>query len=365
MRVLMISLDRGLLGEGYSGNVVERHRRYADLAGALDIIVFASAKYDQQNPAPNLSVIPTRSKKSRHYRSAAEIASRLFRQNRYDLLITQDLAAPAGAKIKKTFRVPWLVNVHSMFFTREWLKLNPLNWYLFYLIKKTIKTADAFRVNNLAQKDQIMKWFPDKPVLVQPTPIDLGRFFFPDKPKNVIPVVLFVGRLEREKNLELLISVVKELKENLVLQIVGEGSSRQSLEKLAGGSSRVRFLGGKKQEELPQLFREADIFTLVSTTESFGQVLLQAAAAGCAIITTKTPGALSIFKDSDAAIFININDELALKSALRKVLADQQLRGELARKEQAVAAGFDSEKGIVNTVNYWKEVASSRWRDSQ
>ena len=43
MRVLMISLDRGLLGHKGSGDVVERHRKYADLAGHLDVIVVSES----------------------------------------------------------------------------------------------------------------------------------------------------------------------------------------------------------------------------------------------------------------------------------------------------------------------------------
>ena len=47
MRVLMISLDKTLLGADYSGDVLERHREYAKRAGHLDIIVFSKKGFSQ------------------------------------------------------------------------------------------------------------------------------------------------------------------------------------------------------------------------------------------------------------------------------------------------------------------------------
>ena len=48
MRVLMISLDRTLLGADYSGDVLERHKEYAKLAGHLDIIVFSKKGFKKK-----------------------------------------------------------------------------------------------------------------------------------------------------------------------------------------------------------------------------------------------------------------------------------------------------------------------------
>ena len=79
MRVLMISLDRGLFGGGASGDVVARHKQYADAAGELDVIVFAPPKYEEKIWAENLRVIPTRSEKLAHFRKAQEMAEKLTR----------------------------------------------------------------------------------------------------------------------------------------------------------------------------------------------------------------------------------------------------------------------------------------------
>ena len=131
----MISLDRGLLGAAGSGDVAERHKKYASLAGALDIIVFASPKYSQLTLAPNLRVFPTRSSKFAHFHRAAELTKKLLKENQYDLLVTQEFTAPAGLKIKKFLDIPWIINIHSMFFSTQWLGFNLIYWYLFFLFR--------------------------------------------------------------------------------------------------------------------------------------------------------------------------------------------------------------------------------------
>src|SRR3989344_650468 len=118
MRVLMVSLDRGLLRQGSSGDAFARHKRYADAAGSLDIIVFARS--GEVKSDGNLQVFPTLSSKLFHFSKAFSIARELFRKQKYDLLVTQEFASPVGAKLTKEFGVPWIVNIHSMFFSSQW-----------------------------------------------------------------------------------------------------------------------------------------------------------------------------------------------------------------------------------------------------
>src|SRR3989338_1553701 len=291
MRVLMISLDRGLLGKVGSGDVIARHQKYAELCGRLDVIVLSAKPGGPRWIGENLLIIPTGSSKLFHWRKAAAIATKLLIERPYDLLITQDFAAPAGEKIRRLFRVPWIVSIHGMFLSREWLKFNPLQGYLFLRIYQEIDRADAFRVNNEVIQNRLQTWGIDKPILVQPTAIDIRPFFSDSKPDNKIPRLLYVGRLSAEKNVAMLIRAVKSLPIPFRLEIVGGGAQDKALRELAKNDSRIEFLGQKNFENLPDIYREADIFVLPSDTETFGQVLMQAAAAGCAILATRTAGA--------------------------------------------------------------------------
>jgi glycosyltransferase involved in cell wall biosynthesis len=360
MRVLMVSLDRGLFGGGHSGDILQRHKRYADMAGHLDIIVFASSEYERKDWAPNLRIIPTRSSRRLHYKNACKIAMEFAKRQPYDLLVTQDFAAPVGARLKKSLNISWIVNIHGMFFSPEWLKLNPLNWYLYYLIKKSIRFASGFRVNNEIIKNKLLEWKIKKPILVQPTPIDVKRFFVTRKPENEITRIIFVGRLAPEKNIGMLIKAVEFLEVDYELGIYGSGIENEKLISLATGHNKIKFFGWKTLEELPPVFQGADIFVLPSNTESFGQVLLQAAAARCAIVTTKTVGAMSILEDKKNALFVGIGDQKGMTAVLSELSGNKGLRLSLGENAARRAREFDAEQGFARTINFWKQIVSQK-----
>ena len=359
----MISLDRGLLGRAGSGDVVERHRRYANLAGALDIIVFASAKYTEYHLAQNLRIFPTRSSKFSHYSKAVDLALALNKEQAYDLLVTQDFTAPAGLRIKKYLNLPWIVNIHSMFFSRRWLGFNLVSWYLLWLVKRAIKAADGFRVNNNEIRSQLASWGITEPILVQPTPIDIERFKnqgsrIKNKGERGIDV-LFVGRLSPEKNVGLLIRAFKKINGGFRLIVVGQGAEATPLKRLAASDVRIEFLGQKNLEELPEIFGGADIFVLPSNTESFGQVLLQAAASGLAILSTDTPGAREILGEGESGILVPVGSEKDLERELKNLLTKTYEREYWAKKAQDMSERYDAAAGLERTMMFWREIANT------
>ncbi len=358
----MISLDRGLLGARGSGDVLDRHQRYANMAGELDIIVFAGPNFSEKKIAENLRIFPTRSSKFAHFHKAADIAKRLLKENRYDLLITQEFTAPVGLRLKKLLDIPWIINIHSMFFSRAWLGFNLVSWYLYFLIKKAIRIADGFRVNNNEIRDKLLSWGIQKPILVQPTPINIERFKI-TKPRyrsEQSPViVLFAGRLEPEKNISMLIRAFKNQKGDYELWIAGTGGQEHELKRLAADDLRVHFLGLKSSDELPEIFREADIFVLPSNTESFGQVLLQAAASGCAIISTATPGAKTILSDPESGVLVPVGVQKDMEKALNNFLTKRFEREYWSQKATDMAARYDAVAGFDRTMIFWKEIAKT------
>ncbi|MFH1427846.1 MAG: hypothetical protein ABIG60_04965, partial [Patescibacteria group bacterium] len=121
MRVLMISIDRTLLGVDYSGDVLERHQKYAQETGQLDIIIFTKKAqssdrvriFKKREFGKNLRVYPTNSKiKINYIFDAFEIAKNIYWPDKYDLIVCQDpfLTGLAGWFVKKRFKVPLLVH---------------------------------------------------------------------------------------------------------------------------------------------------------------------------------------------------------------------------------------------------------------
>lgn len=94
-------------------------------------------------------------------------------------------------------------------------------------------------------------------------------------------VILYVGRLEDEKNVELLVrAFVDEIPDpDVRLLIIGDGSRRSELEAMAQGDTRVIFYGHIRAG-LQIYYNLADIFVLPSKVEGYGQTLLEALACG-------------------------------------------------------------------------------------
>ncbi len=100
-------------------------------------------------------------------------------------------------------------------------------------------------------------------------------------------LLLFVGRLGREKNVELLLEALTLAQVPARLAIAGDGPEREALEMRAaelGVQDRVRFLGSLERSELPDYYASADAFVFPSVSETQGLVLVEAMAAGSAVI---------------------------------------------------------------------------------
>lgn len=108
--------------------------------------------------------------------------------------------------------------------------------------------------------------------------------------------ILVVGRLAKDKKLDVLIRSLGEIKSSQPahLIVVGRGDHRESLQELAlslGLQERVHFLGFVPEGDLPAIYRCSDIFAIASDVEVQSIPTLQAAATGLAIVAAEA-GAL-------------------------------------------------------------------------
>jgi 1,2-diacylglycerol 3-alpha-glucosyltransferase len=114
-------------------------------------------------------------------------------------------------------------------------------------------------------------------------------------------LLLSVGRLAREKNLELLLSALARANDcSIKLVVAGDGPYRDELERRArrlGVLERTRFAGVIGRENLPDLYASADAFVMPSTTETQGLVLAEALASGAHVIAADAPANREVLGD--------------------------------------------------------------------
>jgi len=141
------------------------------------------------------------------------------------------------------------------------------------------------------------------------------------------PTVLFLGRHEPRKGLELLLQAFDALDPAVpegpgggpVLWIAGDGPQTPSLRRLHPGSDRVRWLGVLSEEEKVRRLVAADVLCAPSIGgESFGMVLVEAMAAGTAVVASDIDG----YRDAAGghAVLVPPGDARALSRALSEVL---------------------------------------------
>jgi glycosyltransferase involved in cell wall biosynthesis len=106
------------------------------------------------------------------------------------------------------------------------------------------------------------------------------------------PVLLTIGRLERYKNVDLIIRAFSALRSAATLTVVGDGPDRPRLEKLGG--DRVRFTGRVSDAELDALLAAADVVTSASDHEAFGLIVADGLTAGARVVASRIPAHLEV-----------------------------------------------------------------------
>ncbi|MBI4799277.1 MAG: glycosyltransferase family 4 protein [Desulfarculus sp.] len=146
-----------------------------------------------------------------------------------------------------------------------------------------------------------------------------------------------MGRLHVEKNLEPLLLAMEGLKAELWL--VGEGPLRPALEALAQERGlAARFLGRVANQELPALMRQATVCVLPSKGEHHPKALIEAMAAGAAVLGSDAPGIREIIAPEVSGLLSGL-EAADIHQALGRLLGDEPLRARLgqAAREQMVA----------------------------
>ena len=142
--------------------------------------------------------------------------------------------------------------------------------------------------------------------------------------------ILVATRLVRRKGVQDLIAAVAGM-ENVELIVAGDGPYAPMLRELAASlSCPVDFRGFIDREALADLYATASIFVLPSSHENFPMVLLEAMAAGCAVVTTTAPGCQEVV--GDAGICVPAGDVDGLRGQLQRLMAYPDLIRDLSER---------------------------------
>jgi glycosyltransferase involved in cell wall biosynthesis len=170
--------------------------------------------------------------------------------------------------------------------------------------------------------------------------VDLDRFNPARYAPGVLPAshselgvpfnVLYVGRLSQEKGVDLLAEaflIARDYDPRLHLVLAGRGPEEEALRKRLG--SAATFLGWVEGDRLAQVYASADLFMFASTTDTFGQVILEAQASGLPVLAVDAGGPAELIEDGRSGCLV-VPEPESLAGALRGLARREAIRERLA-----------------------------------
>lgn len=186
------------------------------------------------------------------------------------------------------------------------------------------------------------------------------------KPSNFQSDLIFVGRLIKEKQIDTLIFVVKELIQrglDVNCCIIGDGPERTELQVLCnniGIESNASFLGSLFHEEVYALMKSSRVFTFLSTREGFGIVVPEANACGLPAIVVKSEhnAATSLVKHEKNGFVCDLNvNEITDK--VFKLLTDDEMWLSMQRTAKNWARQFDWDMTTEKAEQVYRQLTGS------
>lgn len=147
--------------------------------------------------------------------------------------------------------------------------------------------------------------------------------------------MLYHGRVDRRKGVLDFIEALAMLPGSWHATISGIGpdsAAASALVEQRALTERVTFSGYVAYQDVPELYRQHDIFVSPTHAEGFSNTILEAMASGCAIVSCRSVGVLDCIRDGDNGLLVDVGDVASLRDALASLVSNKELRTELATR---------------------------------
>ena len=277
------------------------------------------------------------------------MARRLLTQHRYDVSFAF-AGVPAGALsyvLSLTHGLPYVLSLQGPDVPGFEARYNYLYPVLTPLIKKIWRRASAVTAISAEQVLLAHRTIPDLPLVTIPNGVETELFAPASHKANRPFTIICVARLIERKGQHHLLRALAQLRVNCAqpvrLIFVGTGDAEGQLRELAESlqvADAVTFKGFVMREQMPPLYREADVFVLPSQQEGMSIALLEAMASGLPVIVTDTGGTAELVTQGQNGEIVPWSDVPALTRALHTLLNTENARRQMGAESRRRALQF-------------------------
>lgn len=286
------------------------------------------------------------------------------------------LSGLIGLEIKRKYKIPMLITFHTIAIMKNLVARGKDEMENADRIKHEVlltQKADKVIATSDIDKEYLNTLYNcplDKiSVLIPGINFELFKPIDKTKSKKIIKadldhkLILFVGRIVPLKGIDMLFYAIKILiKQNpdlkFCLWIVGERSKEaerlEEVQKLLGITTYIRFVGMKRQEELPYYYNASEIVIMPSQYESFGIIALESMACGTPVITTDVTGISELFDKKHESLVTSAHNPILLSKKIKNLLMDENEHQKISHEvfEKVQDLGWDKVVGkFINILN--------------
>jgi glycosyltransferase involved in cell wall biosynthesis len=346
MRILFLNYEYPPLGGG-AANATEYILKEFSKTPDLEVELVTSSidgRYRRETLGERIVIhrLPIGKKAGNlHFQSQADLlayswraygfARRLLRERRFDV-VHAFFAVPCGVLawvLHKEFRVPYVVSLRGADVPGYSERFRWLYGLLRPLVRVVWRNAAEVIANSEGLRQLALETAPKQPISVIYNGVDTLQFSPADRQERAgdgVLRLLCVSRLTPRKGVGYLLEAVAMLKERygggkVRLSIAGEGDEKAALMRKAeelGIQDSVEFAGCVAHDDLPAMYRKADLFVLPSLNEGMSNTVLEAIASGLAVLATDTGGTKELVRDGENGFLVAMKDarDIADKAAL-------------------------------------------------
>lgn len=174
------------------------------------------------------------------------------------------------------------------------------------------------------------------------------------------PILLYLGRLDKEKNVDFILSALtlalKKIDFHFV--IAGKGKRKQKLEKLAQDlniEKNVTFTGFVSDEDKPNLYGLADCFVIAGDAELQSIATMEAMASGLPVIGIKAIALPELIRHGENGYLFKAGDKESLAEYIVNILSDKILRERMSKRSQNIIKEHDINVSILKFESLYKK----------